>query len=75
MDAEDGTTAPEHSPGHRDRRPAQVGVLLGLLCAAVAFFWDSGLPSFLLALGGVAVTILGVCMTPDGWLVDPEEKA
>lgn len=75
MDAEDRTTRPEHSPTHRGRRLAQVAVLLGVLCAAVAFFWDSGLPSFLLALGGVAVTILGACLTPDGWLVDPEETA
>lgn len=49
--------------------------MLGMLCAAVAFLWDCGLPSFLLSLGGVAVTILGACLTPDGWLVDPEEKA
>lgn len=75
MDAEDRTTSPEHSPAHRGRRPAQLAVMLGVLCAAVAFLWDSGLPSFLLALGGVAVTILGACLTPDGWLVDPEEKA
>ncbi|GAA1491449.1 hypothetical protein GCM10009626_41960 [Brachybacterium sacelli] len=49
--------------------------MLGALCAAVAFLWDSGLPSLLLALGGVLVTILGACLTPDGWLVDPEESA
>ncbi|SLN02331.1 hypothetical protein FM103_11915 [Corynebacterium xerosis] len=75
MDAEDKTTEPQHSPALRDRRPAQVAAMLGVLCAAVAFFWDSGLPTFLLALGGVAVTILGACLTPDGWLVDPEESA
>lgn len=63
------------SPARHDRLPAQITVLLGVLCAAVAFFWDSGLPSFLLALGGVAITVLGVCLTPDGWLVDPEESA
>ena len=73
MDAEDTTTTPQHSPTRRDRRPAQLAVMLGVLCAAVAFLWDSGLPSFLLSLGGVAVTILGACLTPDGWLVDPEE--
>ncbi|MBP2384462.1 hypothetical protein [Brachybacterium sacelli] len=75
MDAEDSTTAPENSPTHRGRRPAQVAAMLGALCAAVAFLWDSGLPSLLLALGGVLVTILGACLTPDGWLVDPEESA
>ncbi|MGP4915605.1 hypothetical protein ACTXJ9_07865 [Brachybacterium tyrofermentans] len=75
MDAEDTTTAPQHSPALQDRIPAQVAVMLGMLCAAAAFLWDSGLPSFLLALGGVAVTIFGACLTPDGWLVDPEEKA
>jgi len=75
MDAEDRTTAPQHSPARRDRRPAQLAVMLGVLCAAAAFLWDTGLPSFLLALGGVAVTILGACLTPDGWLVDPEESA
>lgn len=75
MDVEDKTTAPQHSPARRDRLPAQAAVTLGLICAAVAFFWDSGLPSFFLALGGVAVTILGACLTPDGWLVDPEESA
>ncbi|MGP9736113.1 hypothetical protein ACT3SQ_16345 [Brachybacterium sp. AOP42-C2-15] len=75
MDAEDTATAPEYSPARPDRRSAQVAVMLGVLCAAVAFFWDSGLASFLLALGGVAVTILGACLTPDGWLVDPEESA
>jgi len=48
-------------------------VMLGVLCAALAFLWNSGLPSFLLALSGVAVTLLGACLTPDGWLVDPEE--
>ncbi|PCC37578.1 hypothetical protein CIK66_18615 [Brachybacterium alimentarium] len=75
MDAEDRITAPEHSPTRRDRCPAQVAVTLGLLFAAVAFFWDSGLPSFLLALFGALVTVLGACLTPDGWLVDPEETA
>ncbi|MGP5672844.1 hypothetical protein [Brachybacterium alimentarium] len=75
MEVEDKTTAPQHSPTRPDRLPAQVVVMLGMLCAAVAFLWDSGLPSFLLALGGVAVTILGACLTPDGWLVDPEESA
>lgn len=73
MDAEDLTTAPEHSLAGRDRLPAQVAAMLGALCAAVAFFWDSGLLSFFLALGGVLVTILGACLSPDGWLVDPEE--
>ena len=34
MDAEDTTTAPKHSPTRRDRRPAQVAVMLGALCAA-----------------------------------------
>jgi len=66
-------TAPQHSPTRRERVPAQVAVLLGLTCAVVAIIWDSGLPSLLLALGGLAVTVLGVCLTPDGWLVDPEE--
>lgn len=73
MSTTDTATAPQHSPTRRDRLPAQVAVLLGLASAVVAFFWDSGLPSFLLALGGVAFTVLGAWLTPDGWLVDPED--
>ncbi|MFI8776556.1 hypothetical protein ACIGH6_05630 [Brachybacterium paraconglomeratum] len=75
MSASETATAPRHSPTRRERIPAQVAVLLGLTCAAAAFFWDSGLPSFLLAMVGVAVTVLGAWLTPDGWLVDPEETA
>ncbi|MGP9843315.1 hypothetical protein [Brachybacterium sp. 107] len=67
------TTAPEQPRARWNRRPAQMAVMLGVLCAALALFWDSGLPSFLLALVGVLVTIVGACLTPDGWLVDPEE--
>lgn len=67
------TTTPEHSPALLDRLPAQVAALLGVLCAVVAFFWDSGLCSFLLMLAGLLVTIIGAALTPDGWLVDPEE--
>ncbi|WP_263310030.1 hypothetical protein [Brachybacterium atlanticum] len=74
MSAPETATAPRPSPTRRERIPAQVAVLLGLVSAGVAFFWDSGLPSFLLALGGLAVTVLGACLTPDGWLVDPEES-
>lgn len=67
------TRTPEHSPTRLGRRPAQVAALLGMLCAVVAFFWDSGLSSFLLVLGGLLVTTVGAFLTPDGWLVDPEE--
>lgn len=67
------TTTPENSPTRLDRFPAQVAALLGVLCAVVAFFWDSGLCSFLLVLGGLVVTIVGAFLTPDGWLVDPGE--
>ena len=67
-------TISQDKPSDRvDRRPAQIAALLGVLCAVVAFFWDSGLYSFLLVIGGLLATIVGVVLTPDGWLVDPEE--
>lgn len=75
MSASETATAPRHSPTRRERVLAQVAVLLGLACAVAAFFWDSGLPPFLLAVVGVAVTVLGAWLTPDGWLVDPEDAA
>lgn len=61
------------APDRWKRLPAQVAVVLGLLCAAGALFWDSGLPSLLLAAGGVVLALLGAWLTPDGWLVDPED--
>lgn len=67
------TTSQDNRSHRADRRPAQVAALLGVLCAVVAFFWDSGLCSFPLVIGGLLATIVGVALTPDGWLVDPED--
>lgn len=67
------TTSQGTPKGRVARRMAQAAVLLGALCTIVALFWNNGLTSFLLALIGLIVTVAGVSLAPDGWLVDPEE--
>lgn len=56
------------------RLPAQITALLGFLCAAVAIFWDSGLPSFLLSLVGVGFAVATTQLTVDGWLFGEAEE-
>lgn len=68
------TTSHDTSMDRVDRRPAQTAAMLGVLFAVVAFFWDSGLPSFLLALVGLIVAVVGAFLSPDGWLVAEEDE-
>ena len=56
-----------------DRLPAQVLATVALVCAAIAFFWDAGVASFLLATIGVVLALGAGAATPDGWLVADDE--
>lgn len=57
-----------------DRLPAQILAVVALTLGAIGVFWDSGLPSFLLALAGAGLAFVAIAVTPDGWLVDPDEE-
>ena len=68
--------APEESTPCRGRLPAQVLAGAALACAVVAFLWDAGLASFLLAWRGVGLPRAAGAGTPDGGLIpDPREAA
>ena len=56
-----------------DRLPAQVLATVALVCAAIAFFWDAGVASFLLAIIGVVLALGAGAAAPDGWLVADDE--
>lgn len=58
-----------------DRLPAQMLAVAALVCAVIAFFWDGGAASFLLATAGVVLALGAGAVTPDGWLLDDEEGA
>lgn len=65
----------QDAPVHwTSRLPAQIAALLAILCATVAFFWDSGLPSFLLSLVGVGFAVAMTQLTVDGWLLGEEKE-
>lgn len=56
-----------------DRLPAQALATAALVCAAIAFFWDAGVASFLLAIIGIVLALGAGAATPDGWLVADDE--
>jgi len=60
-----------------ERLPAQALAAVALTVSVTGVFWDSGLPSFVLATAGAALAFTAVAATPDGWLIadDEEEKA
>lgn len=68
-------TAHDRQVSRTDRLPAQLLAVAALVCAAIAFFWDAGLASFLLASIGLALAVTAVAVTPDGWLVADDEGA
>lgn len=69
-------TTPESPTPRRSRRPAQLLACTALACVVVAFFWDAGLASFLLAWTGVVLAGAAVALSPDGWLVaDTQETS
>ncbi|MDN5688493.1 MAG: hypothetical protein L0G94_17705 [Brachybacterium sp.] len=68
-------TAHDRQISRTERLPAQLLAVAALVCAAIAFFWDAGLASFLLASIGLALAVTAVAVTPDGWLVADDEGA
>lgn len=64
----------EESTPRRVRLPAQVLAGAALACAVVAFLWDAGLASFLLAWTGVVLALAAGAVSPDGWLIDDSQE-
>ncbi|MDN5900177.1 MAG: hypothetical protein L0H74_08925 [Brachybacterium sp.] len=67
-------TAHDRPISRSDRVPAQALAAAALVCAAIAFFWDAGLASFLLATLGAVMALGAGAVTPDGWLVADDDE-